>query len=67
MGPYGRLLTGTLAILLGGAYAQASWRINPAAAGSGWAPQTASVELRYGIVIAGSTLLFQLGFHPFGG
>lgn len=36
--------------------------------GSGWARELQlPFRLRYGLAIAGGTLLFELGFHPFGG
>mgnify|MGYP001560469927 FL=1 len=36
--------------------------------GSAWAQELAlPFRLRYGLAVAGGTLLFQLGLHPFGG
>ncbi|WP_455387708.1 A24 family peptidase [Petrachloros mirabilis] len=85
VGPYGALLSGLLAIMVGGAYAIGAmcyqWgfvttgrKLVSAAHGAllvgglGWTYEfKLPFRLRYGLAIAGGTLLFQLGLHPFGG
>ncbi len=85
IGPYGALLSGLLAILVGGAYAVGAmcyqWGLSATgrklvsaaqgallAGGLGWTQEfRLPFRLRYGLAIAGGTLLFQLGLHPFGG
>ena len=85
VGPFGALLSGLLAIMVGGAYALGAmcyqWGVLGAGRklvsatqgalltrGSGWARELQlPFRLRYGLAIAGGTLLFELGFHPFGG
>jgi prepilin peptidase CpaA len=84
-GPYGALVSGLLAVLVGGVYALgAMWyewgfiaagrRLHCAVRGAiltggkVWAEELQlPFRLRYGLAVAGGTLLFQLGFHPFGG
>ena len=85
VGPSGAVLSGLLAIIVGGAYALGAmcyqWgvlgtgrRLVSATQGalltrgSGWARELQlPFRLRYGFAVAGGTLLFQLGLHPFGG
>jgi prepilin peptidase CpaA len=85
VGPYGALLSGLLAILVGGLYALGAmcyqWgfaatgrKLTSAAyealvtGGKVWAHELRlPFRLRYGLAVAGGTLLFQLGLHPFGG
>src|SRR6266852_6160768 len=85
MGPYGALLSGLLAIMVGGLYALGAmcyqWgfattgrKLVSAAQGAlltggkAWTQELAlPFRLRYGLAVAGGTLLFQLGLHPFGG
>jgi prepilin peptidase CpaA len=85
VGPYGALLSGLLAIMVGGAYAVGAmcyqWgffatgrKLFSAAQGAllagglGWLHEfKLPFRLRYGLAIAGGTLLFELGLHPFGG
>jgi len=85
LGPYGALLSGLLALMVGGVYALGAmcyqWgfvttgrKLASAVQGAiltggkGWAQDLAlPFRLRYGLAIAGGTLLFQLGLHPFGG
>jgi prepilin peptidase CpaA len=85
IGPYGALLSGLLALMVGGVYALGAmcyhWgfvttgqRLVSAAhgglftGGKVWAQQLQlPFRLRYGLAVAGGTLLFQLGLHPFGG
>ena len=85
MGPYGALLSGLLAIMVGGLYALGAmcyqWGFDTtgrklASAAQGalrtggkvWAQELQlPFRLRYGLAVAGGTLLFQLGLHPFGG
>lgn len=85
VGPYGALLSGVLAITVGGVYALGAmcyqWgffgtgrKLASAAQGAlltggkVWAQELQlPFRLRYGLAIAGGTLLFQLGLHPFGG
>jgi prepilin peptidase CpaA len=85
VGPSGALLSGLLAIMVGGAYALGAmcyqWGVLGVArklvsathealltGGSGWARELQlPFRLRYGFAVAGGTLLFQLGLHPFGG
>jgi prepilin peptidase CpaA len=85
IGPYGALISGVLAILVGGLYALcAMWyqwglietgrKLISAAqgalliGGNAWIHELAlPFRLRYGLAVAGGTLLFQFGLHPFGG
>ena len=85
IGPYGALLSGLLAMLVGGIYALGAmcyqWGLLGAGrklvsathgalltGGSGWARELQlPFRLRYGFAVAGGTLLFQSGLHPFGG
>jgi prepilin peptidase CpaA len=85
VGPYGALLSGLLAIMVGGVYAVGAmcyqWGFVPTGQrlacavkgalltrGRFWAQElTLPFRLRYGLAVAGGTLLFQLGLHPFGG
>ena len=85
VGPYDALLSGLLAIMVGGAYAVGAmcyqWGFSATghklfsaargallAGGLGWLHEfKLPFRLRYGLAIAGGTLLFQLGLHPFGG
>ena len=85
VGPSGALMSGLLAIIVGGAYAvgamcfqwglRATYQRSVNAAmgvfltgGKGWGQELAlPFRLRYGLAIAGGTLLFQLGLHPFEG
>jgi len=85
MGPYGALLSGLLAILVGGLYALGAmcyqWGFSTTGrklvyatqgalltGGKTWTQELAlPFRLRYGLAVAGGTLLFQLGLHPFGG
>ena len=85
MGPYGALLSGLLAIMVGGLYALGAmcyqWgfvntgrKLASAAhgafltGGKAWGQELQlPFRLRYGLAVAGGTLLFQLGLHPFGG
>lgn len=84
VGPYGALLSGLLAIMVGGAYAVGAmcyqWgfvttgrKLTDATigfflmGGKAWAQDLAlPFPLRYGLAVAGGTLLFVLGLHPFG-
>jgi len=84
VGPYGALISGLLAILVGGVYAIAAmcyqWGVVATGRKLAYATQGALIagekgwsqelklpfRLRYGLAIVGGTLLFQLGFHPFG-
>ena len=84
VGPYGALLCGLLAIMVGGAYAVGAmcyqWGfvttgrklINAIVGfvlmgGKAWGQDLAlPFRLRYGLAVAGGTLLFMLGLHPFG-
>jgi prepilin peptidase CpaA len=84
VGPYGALVSGLLAIMVGGLYALgamcyqwgfvATGRKLASAAhgalltgGKVWAQELQlPFRLRYGLAVAGGTLLFQLGLHPFG-
>lgn len=85
VGPYGALLSGLLAIMVGGAYAVGAmcyqWGFAAAGrklvnatqgallmGGKAWTLELAlPFRLRYGLAVAGGTLLFELGLHPFGG
>lgn len=85
VGPSGALLSGFLAIMVGGAYALGAmcyqWGLLGTGRklvsatqgvflkhGSGWACELQlPFRLRYGVAVAGGTLLFELGIHPFGG
>jgi len=85
MGPYGALLSGLLAIMVGGLYALGAmcyqWGFATTGrkllyatqgalltGGKAWTQELAlPFRLRYGLAVAGGTLLFQLGLHPFGG
>jgi len=85
MGPYGALLSGLLAMMVGGLYALVAmcyqWgfvstgrKLGDATVGfflmggKGWGQDLAlPFRLRYGLAVAGGTLLFELGLHPFGG
>ena len=85
MGPYGALLSGLLAIMVGGLYALGAmcyqWGFPTTVrklacatqgalltGGKVWAQELQlPFRLRYGLAVAGGTLLFQLGLHPFGG
>ena len=85
VGPYDALLSGLLAILVGGAYAIGAmcyqWGLAATGrklvcagqgalllGGLGWTQEfTLPFRLRYGLAIAGGTLLYQFGLHPFGG
>ena len=85
MGPYGALLSGILAVMVGGLYALGAmcyqWgfattgrKLVSAAqggllmGGKAWTQELAlPFRLRYGLAVAGGTLLFELGIHPFGG
>ena len=85
VGPYGALLSGLLAMIVGGVYALGAmcyqWgfittgrKLAHATQGAllmdgkAWAQELAlPFRLRYGLAVAGGTLLFQLGLHPFGG
>ena len=84
VGPYGALLSGLLAMMVGGLYALGAmcyqWgfattgrKLATAAQGAlltggkAWTEElTLPFRLRYGLAVAGGTLLFQLGLHPFG-
>jgi len=84
MGPYGALLSGLLAIMVGGVYALGAmcyqWGFATTGrklvyatqgtllmGGKTWTQELAlPFRLRYGLAVAGGTLLFQLGLHPFG-
>ncbi|MGC3974352.1 MAG: A24 family peptidase [Nitrospira sp.] len=84
VGPFGALVSGLLAIMVGGIYALGAmcyqWGIpgtgrklasavQGAALGreSAWASQLElPFRLRYAVAVAGGTLLFELGLHPFG-
>jgi prepilin peptidase CpaA len=67
VGPYGALISGGLAILVGGAYAVGVMVYRSSLTRFGWGQEVPSLPLRYGVAIAGGTLLFQLGINPFGG
>lgn len=85
VGPYGALLSGLLAIVVGGVYALGAmcyqWGFATTGrklvyathgafliGGKAWTQELAlPFRLRYGLAVAGGTLLFQLGLHPFGG
>lgn len=85
IGPYGALLSGLLAIMVGGLYALGAMCYQWGFAGTrqkladatigvfvmgrkGWGQELAlPFRLRYGLAVAGGTLLFKLGIHPFGG
>ena len=85
MGPYGALLSGLLAIIVGGLYALGAmsyqWgflntgrKLVSATQGAllidgnAWTQELAlPFRLRYGLAVAGGTLLFELGLHPFAG
>jgi prepilin peptidase CpaA len=67
VGPYGALLSGALAILVGGAYAAGIIAYRSWLNRFGKGQEALSSRLRYAIAIAGGTLLFQFGFNPFGG
>jgi prepilin peptidase CpaA len=85
MGPYGALLSGLLAIMVGGVYALGAmcyqWGFATTGRklvyatqgallmkGKAWTQELAlPFRLRYGLAVAGGTLLFKLGLHPFGG
>lgn len=85
VGPYGALLSGVLALLVGGLYAVGAmcyqWGFVTTGLklvhairgcsmnGDRFSTQelTLPFRLRYGFAIAGGTLLFQLGLHPFVG
>ena len=85
IGPYGALLSGLLAILVGGLYALGAmcyqWGFATTGRklvyatqgalqmrGKAWSQELAlPFRLRYGLAVAGGTLLYQLGLHPFGG
>jgi prepilin peptidase CpaA len=66
LGPSGALLSGALAILVGGAYAAGIMLYQSYLSRNGFAHEEAPLRLRYGIAIAGGTLLVQLGFDPSG-
>ncbi len=84
VGPAGALLSGLLAIMIGGVYAVGAmcyqWGLVAAGrkllcaaqgafltGGKVWAEELRlPFRLRYGVAIAGGTLLFELGLHPFG-
>jgi prepilin peptidase CpaA len=84
MGPYGALLSGLLAIMVGGLYALGAmcyqWGFATTGrkllcatqgvllmGGKAWTLELAlPFRLRYGLAVAGGTLLFVLGLHPFG-
>jgi len=84
VGPYGALLSGLLAIMVGGAYAVGAmcyqWGFATTGrklayatqgaflvGGMAWTQElTLPFRLRYGLAVAGGTLLFELGLHPFG-
>jgi prepilin peptidase CpaA len=85
IGPYGALLSGLLAIMVGGLYALGAmcyqWGFATTGRklvhatqgallmrGQAWSQELAlPFRLRYGLAVAGGTLLYQLGLHPFGG
>jgi prepilin peptidase CpaA len=85
IGPYGALLSGLLAIMVGGLYALGAmcyqWGFSTTGRklvnatqgallmrGKAWSQELAlPFRLRYGLAVAGGTLLYQLGLHPFGG
>jgi prepilin peptidase CpaA len=85
MGPYGALISGLLAMLVGGVYALGAMCYQWGFLGTGqklvtaaqgglltggrvWTQELAlPFRLRYGLAVAGGTLLFELGLHPFGG
>ena len=67
VGPSGALLSGALAILVGGAYAAGVMAYRASLTRFDRGQEAMSLRLRYGIAIAGGTLLFQLRFNPFGG
>lgn len=67
VGPSGALLSGALAILVGGAYAAGVMAYQSCLNRLGWDQERVSPRLRYGIAIAGGTLLFELGINPFEG
>jgi prepilin peptidase CpaA len=84
VGPYGALVSGLMAFLIGGVYALGAmcyqWGIADTARklvsatqgavllrGHSWTHELRlPFHLRYGLAIAGGTLLFMLGLHPFG-
>src|SRR5215831_2093668 len=85
VGAYGALISGILAIMVGGIYALGAMCYQWGFVATGqklalatygalltrgkvWAKDLQlPFRLRYGLAIAGGTLLFQLGFRPFGG
>jgi len=85
VGPFGALISGLMAFLVGGVYALGAMCYAWGAASTGRklvsATQGAILQgghvwtqelrlpshLRYALAIAGGTLLFMLGLHPFGG
>jgi prepilin peptidase CpaA len=85
VGPYGALVCGLLAMLVGGLYALGAmcyqWGFATTGrklvyatqgallmGGKAWTLELAlPFRLRYGLAVAGGTLLFELGLHPFGG
>jgi prepilin peptidase CpaA len=85
IGPFGALVSGLLATLVGGVYALGAmcyqWGVAATGRRLAYATQGALLSggerwtqelrlpfrLRYGLAIAGGTLLFLLGLHPFGG
>ena len=85
VGPYGALLSGLLAIVVGGLYTLGAmcyqWGFATTGrklahavhgvlliGGKTWTQELAlPFRLRYGLAVAGGTLLFQLGLHPFRG
>jgi prepilin peptidase CpaA len=85
IGPYGALLSGLLAMIVGCLYALGAmcyqWGFVATGRKLAFAAYGALLtggkvwsrdlqlpfRLRYGLAVAGGTLLFQLGIHPFGG
>ncbi|MCE7964672.1 prepilin peptidase [Nitrospirales bacterium NOB] len=85
IGPYGAVVSGVLALMVGGVYALGAmyyqWGVVGASrklvsamqgavsvGGKAWTLDLMlPFRLRYGLAIAGGTLLFHLGFRPFGG
>jgi prepilin peptidase CpaA len=85
VGPYGALVCGLLAMMVGGLYALGAmcyqWGFVTTGrklayatqgalliGGKAWTQELAlPFRLRYGLAVAGGTLLFELGLHPFGG